>query len=113
MADVLAGRSRENYETVRRRKDGSEVNVALNVSPVRDSRGRVIAGTATARDITGQLAASEALRQSEERMRMVVENALEYAIFSTDLDGRVTTGTAGPSACSGTPRRRSRDSRRT
>lgn len=95
VADVAAGRSRENFETVRRRRDGSEVHVALSVSPVRDSQGRVIAGTATARDITAHRAATEALRQSEERMRMVVENALEYAIFSTDLDRRVTTWNSG------------------
>ncbi|MDB5750609.1 MAG: signal transduction histidine kinase with CheB and CheR [Ramlibacter sp.] len=92
---VLAGRSFENHETVRRRRDGSEVQVALNVTPVRDGQGGVIAGTVTARDITSRLAASEALRQSEERMRMVVENALDYAIFSTDLDRRVTTWNSG------------------
>lgn len=69
--------------------------MALNVSPVRDAHGRVIAGTTTARDITAQRAAHEALRQSEERMRMVVENALEYAIFSTDLDRRVTSWNSG------------------
>ncbi|MDB5751409.1 MAG: signal transduction histidine kinase with CheB and CheR [Ramlibacter sp.] len=95
ISDMANGRSRENYETVRRRKDGSEVPVALNVSPVRDNEGRVIAGTATARDISAQRAASEALRQSEERLRMVVENALDYAIFSTDLDRRVSTWNIG------------------
>ncbi|RYF69395.1 MAG: PAS domain S-box protein, partial [Comamonadaceae bacterium] len=94
-SEVLGGRSSGSIETVRRRKDGSEVRVSINVSPVRDSRGTVIAGTATARDISEQRAATEALRQSEERMRMMIENALDYAIFSTDLDRRVTTWNSG------------------
>lgn len=95
LADIAAGRGRENHETVRRRKDGSEVQVAVSVSPVKDADGKVIAGTATARDVTAHRNAVEALRQSEERMRMVMENALEYAIFSTDLDRRVTTWNSG------------------
>src|SRR5258705_25772 len=52
LARVRAGESVEHFETVRRRKDGSPVNVSLTVSPVRDRRGRVIGASKIARDIT-------------------------------------------------------------
>jgi two-component system CheB/CheR fusion protein len=95
LAEVAAGRSVEALETVRRRKDGSHVHVALTVSPIKDDSGRVLAGTTLARDITAQRTAAEALRQSEERLRLIMENALEYAIFSTDLDRKVTSWNSG------------------
>ena len=95
IADVASGRGVESLETVRRRKDGSEVHVALTVSPIRDGNGKVLAGTAIVRDISASRAAAEALRQSEEKLRLIVESAVEYAIFSTDLDRRVTTWNAG------------------
>src|SRR5205085_6464305 len=63
--------------------------------PIRDSSGRVMAGTAIAADRTAEWTTAEALRASEERMRLVVENARDYAIFSTDLDRRVTSWNPG------------------
>jgi two-component system CheB/CheR fusion protein len=95
MAEIAAGRGVENLETVRRRKDGSQVQVALTVSPIKDAAGHVLAGTAITRDITASRTAAEALRQSEERLRLIVESAVEYAIFSTDLERQVTSWNAG------------------
>jgi two-component system, chemotaxis family, CheB/CheR fusion protein len=95
VAEVSAGRGIENLETVLRRKDGSQVHVAMTVSPIKDDEGRVLAGTVLARDITQRRAAAEALRQSNERLRMMIESAVEYAIFSTDLERRVTSWNSG------------------
>ncbi|HEX7091930.1 MAG TPA: ATP-binding protein [Longimicrobiales bacterium] len=44
----------ENFETVRRTKDGQDIDVSLTVSPVRDAAGRVIGWSIIARDITAQ-----------------------------------------------------------
>jgi two-component system CheB/CheR fusion protein len=95
LAEIAAGRGVENFETVRRRKDGSLVHVALTMSPIKDDAGRVLAGTALVRDISAARAAAEALRQSEERLRLIIESAVEYAIFSTDLDRRITSWNSG------------------
>ncbi len=85
----------ENYEIVRRRKDGAEIQVSLTVSPIRDGSGKVMAGTAIVRDITEAKHVEAALRDSREQLRLVIENASEFAIFSTDLERRITTWNTG------------------
>src|SRR5262249_52696388 len=46
------GKGLENYETVRLRKDGTRLEVSLNISPMPDATGRVTGASVTARDIT-------------------------------------------------------------
>lgn len=48
-----------HYETVRRRKDGSLVDISLTVSPIKDGRGKVVGVSKVARDITKQRKAQE------------------------------------------------------
>jgi PAS domain S-box-containing protein len=49
---IRAGEKIEHYETVRRRKDGSLIEISLSVSPVRDELGTIIGASKIARDIT-------------------------------------------------------------
>ena len=49
---IRNGERIEHYETIRRRKDGSEIHISLTVSPVRDTQRRVIGASKIARDIT-------------------------------------------------------------
>src|SRR5262245_36239932 len=52
LARIRTGETVDHFETVRRRKDGTLVEISLTVSPLRDSRGRVIGASKIARDIT-------------------------------------------------------------
>jgi PAS domain S-box-containing protein len=42
----------DHFETVRRRKDGSLIDISLTISPVKDTRGNIIGASKIARDIT-------------------------------------------------------------
>ncbi len=73
LARVRRGERVDHFQTVRRRKDGSSVDVSLTISPVRDSSGRVIGASKVARDITAQKQAEQALRESEQLFRVVTD----------------------------------------
>lgn len=61
---IRRGERVERYETVRRRKDGSLVDISLTVSPIRDETGRIAGASKIARDITAR-------KQAEERQRLL------------------------------------------
>ena len=75
------------------RKDGTELPVDIMLSPV-ESNGEKSVLTVI-RDISARKQAEAALRRSEERFRLLVEGAKDYAIFMLDPDGRVATWNAG------------------
>ncbi len=64
---VRRGEKIEHYETTRRRKDGTFVDVSLTVSPVKDRQGRVVGASKTARDI------SERRRAEKQRDFLIAE----------------------------------------
>jgi PAS domain S-box-containing protein len=76
-SDILTrlrrGERVDHFHTVRRRKDGSLLDVSLTISPVRDSTGRVIGASKVARDITAEKQAERALRESEQRFRVITD----------------------------------------
>jgi PAS domain S-box-containing protein len=49
---IKSGNYVDNYETLRRKKNGQDVRILLNVSPVRDSKGNVVAASTIGRDIS-------------------------------------------------------------
>jgi two-component sensor histidine kinase len=60
----ILGRIRSNqrvdhYETIRRRKDGSPIELSITVSPIKDANGRVIGASKIARDISERRRAQE------------------------------------------------------
>ena len=70
---VRQGERVDHFQTIRRRKDGSLLDVSLTISPVRDSSGRVIGASKVARDITEQKQSERALRESEQRFRVITD----------------------------------------
>nr|WP_256473184.1 PAS domain S-box protein [Phyllobacterium sp. 21LDTY02-6] len=62
---IRRGERTENFETIRRRKDGSLVEVSLTTSPVRDRRGIIVGASKIARDITDR-------RRAEQQQHMLI-----------------------------------------
>jgi PAS domain S-box-containing protein len=83
---IRAGERVEHYETIRRRKDGSLIDISLSVSPVRDRHGRIIGASKIARDITARKRTETALaRHLEEQAALFrLTDALNRA---STLDG--------------------------
>ncbi|MBL0215194.1 MAG: PAS domain S-box protein [Myxococcales bacterium] len=63
------GESIRQYECVRLRKDGTLIDVAVTLSPVRGVDGKVIGVSSIARDLTPRRTAEAAHRQTEEKLR--------------------------------------------
>jgi len=75
------------YETVLQRRDSSLINVELNAGLI--TSGDRPADLVFVRDITERRKMEQALRESEERFRSLVENINEI-LFTTDMRGRVS-----------------------
>ncbi len=63
--------------------------------PYRTVEDRIAGVVLTLVDISATKRAEEALGQSQERLRLLVENAREFAIFAMDLERRVTVWNSG------------------
>jgi PAS domain S-box-containing protein len=78
LESIRRGEKIDHFETVRRRKDGSLVEVSLTVSPVRNKKGRIIGASKIARDITERKRAEEEIARllaEEQSAREVAEQA--------------------------------------
>jgi two-component system, LuxR family, sensor kinase FixL len=85
---IARGQRVEHYETVRVAKDGTRLDISLAVSPVRDAAGVVIGASTIARDITAQKRDVRSLRESEARLRSIVDAAVD-GIIVIDARGRI------------------------
>ena len=93
--EVAVERGRYRGLGQRVRKDGSRYWAHIVLTSVRDRDGRLRGFAKVTRDVTEQRAAEEALRQSEERFRLLVASVRDYAIFMLDPQGRVATWNLG------------------
>jgi PAS domain S-box-containing protein len=87
LAKIRQDKPVERYETLRRRKDGSSVHVALTISPVRNAAGQVVGASKIVRDITEKKRAEEeARRLNAELERRVEERTASLQVMLRELD---------------------------
>jgi PAS domain S-box-containing protein len=67
------GRRIEHYETVRRKKDGTLIEVSLTVSPIKDEDGNIVGASKIARDVTEKKRTERELKESHETLKHVYE----------------------------------------
>ena len=83
----------DHCETVRRRKDGTLIDVSLTISPIRGAGGKVVGGSAIARDISERKRSEAQIavlsREAEHRAKNLLANvkAMVRLSQSDTLDG--------------------------
>jgi two-component system CheB/CheR fusion protein len=73
---VRRGERVDHYDTVRRRKDGSLIDISLTVSPLKDADGRIVGASKIARDITERKRAQEQQKLLVNEMKHRIKNSL-------------------------------------
>ncbi|MBI5800154.1 MAG: PAS domain S-box protein [Verrucomicrobia bacterium] len=94
---IKAGERVEHFETIRKRKDGTLINVSLTISPIRNANGRIVGASKIARDITDRVKERERLNVAElasARLAALVAGS-DDAIIGKDLNGIVTSWNRG------------------
>ncbi|MBL9169498.1 MAG: PAS domain S-box protein [Verrucomicrobiales bacterium] len=75
---IRRGERIANYDTVRRRKNGSLVEISLTISPIKDAHGRIVGASKIVRDITEQ-------KQSERKLEQAHQEAVAASRAKDDF----------------------------
>ena len=79
---LMRGERIDHFETVRLRKDGTEIEVSISVSPIRDESGQIIGAAKVARDIS----------DAKRLQRLERQRAEEVQQLATELEAQVAEG---------------------
>ena len=71
------------------RKDGTRFWANVIISPLRDASGALLGFSKVTRDLTERRRHEEQLRESEEKLRLIVDGVKDHAMFLLDPNGRI------------------------
>jgi PAS domain S-box-containing protein len=94
-AEALARTGTWRGENIHVRRDGMALHVESAVSALKNEAGEVTGLLAVIRDVTERRKTEERLRSSEGHLRVLVESVHDYAIFTLDTEGRMTSWNEG------------------
>ncbi|ARO57420.1 hybrid sensor histidine kinase/response regulator [Methylorubrum zatmanii] len=92
---IAATEGRFEQEGWRVRKDGSLMWAHVLIDPIRSEDGQLVGYAKITRDLSERKATQEALRQSEQRFRLLVQGVQDYAIYMLDPQGKVSSWNRG------------------
>jgi PAS domain S-box-containing protein len=92
---VAAAEGRWEDEGWRVRKDGSRFWASVVITAVRSPDGELLGFAKVTRDVTQRHEMEQALRATEQRFRLIVEGAKEYALLMLDPQGLIVSWNAG------------------
>ncbi len=105
LASLLRGATIQHYETTRRRKDGTNVEVSLTVSPILNARGEIVGASKIARDNTERKRMEHELLTSSAELKVTNEQLAamtsQLQAKNDELERRVAERTARLQALAG------------
>jgi len=94
IARLKAGERVDHFETLRRRKDGTLLDISLTISPVRDEQGQIVGASKIARDITERQRAEAEIRRANqdlEQFAFSVSHDLQEPLRSVKIYSELLT----------------------
>jgi len=80
---IRAGKKIDHFETVRVAKDGTERSISLTVSPVKNSRGKIIGASKIARDISFKIESARQLELYTQRLQELSNYKDEFMVMAS------------------------------
>lgn len=92
---IALARGRYESEGTRVRRDGTLFWASAVIEPIRDDSGAIVGFAKVTRDITERKRTQEALHESEQRFRLLVQGVSDYAIYMLSPEGIIENWNVG------------------